>query len=52
MKKKHFHQVKSSPYYIFWGLCTVAVVAGQIYIGSGYHRMSESFNNYVESLAK
>jgi hypothetical protein len=52
MKKKHFHQVKASAYYVFWGICTVAVVAGQIYIGSGYHRMSESFNNYVESLAK
>ena len=52
MKKKHFHQVKASPYYVFWGICTVAVVAGQIYIGSGYHSMSESFNNYVELLAK
>ena len=29
-------------YYVFWGICTVAVVAGQIYVGSGYRAMSES----------
>jgi len=36
------HQVKSSRYYLFWGICTVAVVLGQIYVGSGYRRMSHS----------
>ena len=29
-------QVKSRFYYIFWGLATVSVLAGQIYVGSGY----------------
>ena len=36
------HQVKSSRYYIFWGAATVAVMAGQIYVGNGYRGMSQS----------
>ena len=41
-------QVKSKFYYIFWGIATVAVVAGQLYVGTGYrvlHQdMRELFN--------
>ena len=33
---KQRHQVKSRFYYIFWGLATVSVLAGQLYVGSGY----------------
>ena len=29
-------QMKSRWYYSFWGAATVAVVAGQFYVGSGY----------------
>ena len=29
-------QVKSRFYYLFWGLATVSVIAGQLYVGSGY----------------
>ena len=29
-------------YYIFWGACTFAVMAGQIYVGNGYRRMAET----------
>jgi hypothetical protein len=43
-------QVKSRWYYIFWGTATVAVVAGQIYVGSGYRQMSRSLNNIFESI--
>ena len=32
----------SSSYYLFWGIATIAVVAGQIYVGTGYRRMSET----------
>ena len=39
---KFKHQVKSSKYYIFWGVATIAVMAGQIYVGNGYRQMSES----------
>ena len=33
-------QIKSYQYYIFWGACTVAVMAGQIFVGAGYQSMS------------
>ena len=36
MKQKVRAQVKSRFYYVFWGICTVAVVLGQLYVGSGY----------------
>ena len=39
---KFKHQVKSSKYYLFWGAATIAVMAGQIYVGNGYRQMSES----------
>jgi hypothetical protein len=29
-------QVKSRFYYVFWGTATVAVVLGQLYVGTGY----------------
>ena len=29
-------QIKSYQYYLFWGACTVAVMAGQIFVGMGY----------------
>tara|TARA_B000000437_G_scaffold15701_1_gene11699 strand:+ start:27 stop:242 length:216 start_codon:yes stop_codon:yes gene_type:complete len=35
-KTKALAQMKSYQYYIFWGACTVAVVLGQIYVGTGY----------------
>ena len=35
------HQIKSGKYYIFWGACTLAVMAGQIYVGAGYRQMSQ-----------
>jgi len=36
------HQVKSKWYYIFWGVMAVAVVGGQLYVGSGYREMAEA----------
>ncbi len=44
------HQVKSSRYYIFWGAATIAVMAGQIYVGNGYRKMSESVKDLTEIL--
>ncbi len=43
------HQVKSKWYYIFWGVCTVSVVLGQLYVGSGYRAMSQSFNRMMDA---
>ena len=48
-KKKQRHQVKSRWYYIFWGTCTVAVCAGQIFVGNGFRRMADSLDNVLES---
>jgi len=50
LKKKQRHQVKSRFYYLFWGAATVSVFAGQMYVGSGYRKMSESFNRIVDSI--
>jgi len=36
------HQIKSSWYYIFWGAMAVAVVGGQIYVGTGYREMAKA----------
>ena len=35
-KEKVRAQVKSRFYYLFWGIATVSVVLGQVYVGSGY----------------
>ena len=43
-------QMKSSSYYTFWGIATVAVVAGQIYVGSGYRGMSQSVKDLTEMI--
>ena len=36
MKQKVRAQVKSRFYYVFWGAATIAVVLGQLYVGTGY----------------
>jgi len=47
--EKQRHQVKSRWYYIFWGTCTVAVVAGQVFVGSGFRRMADSLDGVLDS---
>ena len=37
-------------YYIFWGACSIAVMTGQIYVGVGYNRMSQSVNDLTEMI--
>ena len=49
LTKKQRHQVKSRWYYIFWGTATVAVVAGQIFVGSGFRRMADSLDGVLDS---
>ena len=49
-KEKQRNQVKSKFYYIFWGLATLSVFAGQIYVGSGYRQMSRSFNRIMDTI--
>ena len=50
LRQKQRNQVKSKFYYIFWGLATASVFAGQMYVGSGYRQMSRSFNRIVDSV--
>ena len=42
-------QMKSNMYYVFWGACTIAVMAGQIYVGTGYRSMSKSIEKLVDT---
>ena len=44
------HQIKSGKYYIFWGVATLAVMAGQIYVGAGYRGMSQSVQDLTEMI--
>ena len=34
-------QVKSHWYYIFWGIATVCVVLGQVYVATSYRGLAE-----------
>ena len=42
------HQLKSRFYYMFWGAATVAVVSGQLYVGTSYRAMAKSMNRWFE----
>ena len=44
------NQIKSYQYYLFWGACTFAVMAGQIYVGAGYKSMSQSVKDLTETI--
>ncbi len=44
------NQMKSYQYYLFWGACTFAVMAGQIYVGAGYKSMSQSVKDLTETI--
>ena len=54
MTKSNFAKTKaqiiSYQYYIFWGACTAAVMAGQIFVGAGYQSMSQSVKDLTEMI--
>ena len=39
---------KTNKYYTFWGIMTIAVVIGQLYVGIGYRQMTDSINELIE----
>ena len=41
-------QMKSRFYYWFWGAATVAVVSGQLYVGTSYRAMAKSMNRWFD----
>tara|TARA_R100000030_G_C3162012_1_gene101036 strand:- start:332 stop:505 length:174 start_codon:yes stop_codon:yes gene_type:complete len=43
-------QMKPSHYYIFWGIMTAAVVAGQIYVSTGYRMMAQQTSDLTNLL--
>ena len=47
---KQRHQVKSRFYYIFWGLATVSVLAGQLYVGSGYRAYANALLRIFDTI--
>ena len=42
------HQVKSNKYYLFWCAATIAVMAGQVYVGAGYRGMAQDVRDLTE----
>ena len=50
MSKKQRHQVKSRWYYVFWGIATVSVVAGQVYVGTGYRILHEDMRELLNKV--
>ena len=49
-KEKVRNQVKSRFYYLFWGVATVSVVLGQVYVGSGYRGFARSLNRIFDTI--
>ena len=49
-KEKVRNQVKSRFYYIFWGIATFSVVAGQLYVGSGYRIFAGALNRIFDTV--
>ena len=49
-KEKQRNQVKSRFYYIFWGVATVSVVLGQLYVGSGYRIFAQSLLRIFDAI--
>ena len=49
-KEKQRNQVKSKFYYIFWGIATFSVVAGQVYVGSGYRMYARSLMRILDAV--
>ena len=47
-KEKVRAQMKSRFYYMFWGAATVAVVTGQLYVGTSYRAMAKSMNRWFD----
>ena len=39
-REKVRNQVKSRFYYLFWGIATFSVVAGQVYVGTGAYNVA------------
>ena len=43
-------QVTSKFYYIFWGVATVSVLLGHLYVGSGYRKLHYSMEDLINKV--
>ena len=50
MKTRIRAQVKSRFYYVFWGTATVAVVLGQLYVGTGYRVLNQGMQELLNKV--
>ena len=50
MKQKKRCQIKSKFYYIFWGTATLAVVLGQLYVGTGYRVLHDDMRELLNNV--
>jgi len=41
---------KTNKYYTFWGIMTIAVVIGQVYVGLGYRLMTTSIFELIDKM--
>ena len=49
-KEKLRAQVKSRFYYVFWGTATIAVVLGQLYVGTGYRLLAGRMTELLQKV--
>ena len=49
-REKVRNQVKSRFYYLFWGIAAFSVVAGQVYVGTGYRGFADSLNRIFDTV--
>ena len=49
-RTKLLAQMKSNQYYIFWGLATIAVVFGQLYVGTGYRVLHQDMRELLNKV--
>ena len=50
VKEKLKAQVKSRFYYVFWGTATIAVVLGQLYVGTGYRLLHSGMQELLDKV--
>ena len=43
-------QIKQRWYYIFWSMATISVVAGQIYVATGYRALAQAVTKALWSI--
>ena len=48
--EKRRAQLKSRFYYLFWGIATFSVVAGQVYVGAGYRAYAGALNRLFDTI--